>query len=436
MPSFNSARIRRLAGEGAWIVVGQLAVVAGALVLVRVLTERLDPAQYGQLALGLTVAGLVNQVLMGGVGNGIGRFYSIAAEKRDLSGYLRASRRLMVYTTLAVLAVGLALMGGLLFLGYAQWIGLAAAALLLSVLNGYNSILSGLQNAARQRAIVAFHSGLDAWLKILLALGVLLWLGSSSTAVVIGYALSALLVTGSQFIFLRRLILPQSKPNGDSRQWILQMWAYSWPFSTWGIFTWIQQSSDRWALEAFATTRDVGLYAVLVQLGYTPIVMVTGLATSFLGPILYQRSGDATDPARNTHVHRLAWRITLFCMALTLIAFMLALGLHDWIFRLLVASDYRGVSYLLPWVVLAGGVFAAAQMLSLKLMSEMKSASLLAPKVVTALLGTGLNLVGAALAGLHGVVAALTTFSCIYIVWMVLLGRTYRKQSGPCVSET
>lgn len=421
MPSFNSARIRRLAGEGAWIVVGQIAVVAGALVLVRVLTEHLDPAQYGQLALGLTVAGLVNQVVMGGVGSGISRFYSIAAEKQDLGGYLHASRRLMFYATLAVLVIGLALMGGLLFLGYSQWMGLATAVLLLSVLNGYNSSLSGLQNAARQRAIVALHSGLNAWLKILLVLGVLLWLGSSSTTVVIGYALSALLVTGSQFIFLRRLILPRSKPNGDSHQWILQMWAYSWPFSTWGIFTWVQQSSDRWALEAFATTRDVGLYAVLVQLGYTPIVMVTGLATSFLGPILYQRSGDATDPARNTHVHRLVWRITLFCMVLTLIAFMLALGLHDWIFRFLVASDYRGVSYLLPWMVLAGGIFAAGQMLALKMMSELRSTPMIRAKIGTAILGILFNLYGASVGGVTGITLAIMAFSAIYFLWMLLL---------------
>lgn len=420
-PSFNSTRIRRLAGEGAWIVAGQLAVVAGALVLVRVLTERLDPAQYGQLALGLTVAGLVNQVVMGGVGNGIGRFYSIAAEKQDLGGYLRAARRLMIYATLVMLIIGLILMSGLLFMGHSQWMGLVSVTLIFSVLGSYNSVLSGLQNAARQRAVVAFHGGLDAWLKILLALGVLLWLGGSSTAVVIGYALSALLVTGSQFIFLRRLIPRQNKSSGDSLQWIFRMWAYSWPFSTWGIFTWIQQSSDRWALQVFATTQDVGLYAVLFQLGYTPIVMATGLVMSFLGPILYQRSGDATDHARNTNVHRLAWRITFFCMALTLIAFMLALGLHNWIFWLLVAIEYRGVSYLLPWMMFAGGIFAAGQMLALKMMSELRSVSIIWAKIVTAILGVLFNLYGASLAGVKGIVVATMAFSVIYFIWMFLL---------------
>lgn len=132
----------------------------------RVLTERLGPEQYGQLALGLTVAGLVNQVVMGGITAGIGRFYSMAAEKQDLNGYLHASRQLMVYAAVTVAVIGLLLMVGLVWLEYSEWIGLAATSLVFSVLAGYNSSLSGIQNAARQRAVVAFHGGLDAWLRI------------------------------------------------------------------------------------------------------------------------------------------------------------------------------------------------------------------------------------------------------------------------------
>lgn len=130
--SFDIPRARRLAKEGSWIVVGQITSVLGAVVLVRVLTEYLDPTQYGQLALGLTVAGLVNRVVMGGVNNGISRYYSIAAEKQDLPSYLSASRRLMLYAALTVLVIGLTLLVGLWSLGYSQWMGLAAAALMFS----------------------------------------------------------------------------------------------------------------------------------------------------------------------------------------------------------------------------------------------------------------------------------------------------------------
>lgn len=414
-------RFHRLAKEGSWIVVGQIAALLGGLMLVRVLTEYLEPAQYGQLALGLTVAGLVNQVVMGGVTAGIGRFYSIAAEKNDLPGYLHASRRLMGFATAAVVTIALVLMTGLFWLGFSQWMGLAAAALTLSVLSGYNSSLNGIQNAARQRVVVAFHGGLDAWLKILLAVGVMLWLGSSSTAVVLGYALSSLLVTGSQLFFLQRLIPPQGETPQASENWGKLIWVYSWPFSTWGVFTWAQQISDRWALQAFASTQEVGLYAVLFQLGYAPISLATGMALAFLGPILYQRSGSATDQTRNRSVHHTAWRITFAALLMTAFAFMLTYSLHEWIFDLLVANQYHSVSFLLCWVVLAGGIFTAGQTLALKLMSEMKPAAMTTAKIVTAILGVGFNIYGAARFGLQGVVGALVAFSVIYFFWMAWL---------------
>jgi O-antigen/teichoic acid export membrane protein len=176
-------------------------------------------------------------------------------------------------------------------------------------------------------------------------------------------------------------------------------------------------------LEAFASTQDVGLYAVLFQLGYTPIALATGMAVSFIGPILYQRSGDATSHSRNANVHRLAWRITLVCLTLTLVAFLVTLGLHEWLFRFLVASEFRVVSYLLPWVVLAGGLFAAAQMLALKLLSDMRSTAMLWAKIVTAVVGIALNIYGAAIAGASGVAFAALAFSVVFFVWMLHLCR-------------
>ncbi len=416
------SQIKRLVKEGIWIIIGQITAVAGALVLVRVLTEYLEPAQYGQLALGLTVAGLVNQVVMGGIIAGIGRYYSIAAETQDLGGYLHATRHLLACATVAVVVIGLILMPSLYWLGYSKWMGMATAALVFSVVSGYNNSLSGIQNAARQRAIVAFHGGLDAWLKILLAVGAVLWLGSSSTAVIIGYASSSLLITLSQLIFLHRTIPPQQYMTiQNSRQWVQQIWVFSLPFNYWGAFTWLQQVSDRWALQIFATTSDVGQYAVLFQLGFYPISLITGMAMSFLGPIMYQRSGDATDQDRNTNVHRIGWSVTQITLAITLLGFMFTFALHKWLFGMLVAPVYRGSTVLLPWVVLAGGIFAAGQMLALKLMSDMKSSLMKRAKIITALIGILLNVVGASLYGLYGVVWAMVIFSGIYFIWMSML---------------
>ena len=429
--SINTAvsrtRFNRLALEGGWIILGQVITILGSLALVRVLTERLNPEQYGQLALGLTVAGLVNQTITGGLSVGIGRFYSIASEVNDLASYMRSSQSLLKNGTAVIATLGLCLIIGLLGLGYSQWIGLALAALVLSIFSGYNNALNNIQNAARQRAVVSLHTGADAWLKIGLVVVVMLWLGTSSTVVVIGYACSSFFITMSQFLFLRQTIQPTLSLTHNILEWKKQIWKYSLPFCTFGVFTWMQQVSDRWALQIYSTEAEVGQYAVLFHLGFTPIALVNGLLTSFIAPILYHRSGDASDHSRNENVHQLSWRMTQLLIVITLLAVLLAFALHKWVFNLLVAPAYYSISYLLPWVVLAGGLFAAGQMLSLKFMSEMKSSKLTLIKITTALIGVLCNLVGAAFMGMQGVVIGLVVCSAIYLLWMAVVAQNNKS---------
>ena len=420
----SAGRYRRLAKEGGWVFAGQILAVAGSLALVRVLTEYLAPEQYGELALGLTVAGFTNQVILGGITAGIGRFYSIAAESHDLGGYARHARRLVGYGTIAVSIVAILIIGSLFLTGHANWIGLAVAASVFSVFSGYTAVLSSAQNAARQRASAAIHGGMEAWLKVLLSVGAILWLGRSSATAVLAFGLSSLLVCGSQLLYLRRSLHLQIETRPDGPDWSRRIWAYSWPFSLWGFFSWIQQASDRWALQAFGTTEEVGFYAVLFQLGYAPVGLATAMVMTLVGPILYQRSGDATDLDRNRGVHRLAWRLTWIALLITSSGFGLGLLCHEWVFDLLVAEKYHSVSGLLPWVVLAGGLFASGQVLSLKMLSDLKSATMTVAKVVTAILGVLLNIYGAARYGLEGVVAALVVFSTMFFGWMAWLAKS------------
>ena len=413
-------RFRRLSREGLWIVLGQAAAVLGALAGVRLLTELLDPAAYGELALGLTVAALVNQSVLGPLANGLTRFYAPAQEQGDLGGYLYAARRLVIAATGVIALIALPTLAGLLATGRAQWTGIAAAALAYAALSGYNAILNGVQNAARQRAVVALHQGMESWLRVLVAVGLLLWLGRSSTVAMLGYAAAVVVVLGSQYVFFRKAVRGTSAAAGKTN-WQRQVWQYSWPISVFGIFTWAQLASDRWALELFATTRDVGTYAALFHLGYYPMSMASTMATQFLAPIFYQRAGDAKDGARNAGVSRLSCNLTGFTLGGTAAAFVLALMFHRQIFRFLVASEYASVSHLLPWMLLAGGIFAAGQAIALDLMSQMRTQAMMAAKIATALAGVALNFAGAYWLGTRGIVFAGVLFSVLYFAWMTVL---------------
>ena len=424
------ARLKRVAGENFLLVIGAAVMVFGSLIQVRVLTGYLSPSQYGQLALAQTMANLVNQVVMCGLISGIGRFYSIAAEKKMLPQYLASAFGLLNRAMVVVIGVGTVLVLGLVVFKEFHWAKLAVATLFFALISNFNGSFGDIQNAARKRGIVSFHNGLEVFLKIVLSVVMIIFFGVSSITVMVGFCLAALVVYGSHRYWLYKTIpIPRELVVQPSPEWMRQIWVYAWPFSAWGIFTWLQQASDRWSLELFVTTDEVGLYTVLFQLGYAPIGMFSGLAVAFIIPILFQRAGDATNAARNASVHRVNWLISWAGLIITLIAFFATYILHGWIFRILVAEHYRNSSYLLPWFILSGGFFATGQILALKLLSEMRTRQLLPVKIITALVGTLLNVLGAWLAGLHGVVAALVVFSFTYLISTALLARHTEKHN-------
>lgn len=423
--SANQHRIRRVGAEGAWIVAGQAATVAGSLALVRVLTGYLSPEQYGELALALTLCGLVGQVFTGGLIVSIGRFYSIAAERADLHHYLRASWMCMARAMFALLGVATSIGIVMGLVGAWPWIGLATTALLFAAVSGGNSALSSIQNAARQRVVVAAHAAGDSWLKVGLA-ALLMWgFGISATTVLAAFALSAFCITCSQLFFLRRLANQHTQhvQTDTTAQWRRDIWAFALPISTFGAFTWLQQSSDRWALEAFTTTAEVGRYSAVFQLGYTPISVASGLLLTLVAPVVYQRARAGSDASATRRARSLLVRLTAGTIGLTLLATAAAWVFHAWLFTLLVGVEFRSSSHLLPWVVMAGGLFSAGQMLSLNNFVELDSRSLLIPKIVTAVVGVGCNFAGARYFGSNGVVAGLLGFSLIYLVWMLVLVR-------------
>jgi O-antigen/teichoic acid export membrane protein len=411
-----------------WLVTGALISVVGSLALVRVLTQYLSPSQYGELALALTVANLINQVVMCGLISGIGRFYSIAKDSDDLQAYLAQSYSLLRVAGIVTLLIGAILLTGVVMTSHTEWAILVVSTIAFSVVSNYNGVYSDIQNAARNRPIVVLNSSLDTILKIAFVFLAAVMLGASSTIIILAYALSSIVVFLSNKALLKYAISPQRLNKhtnvGSSRNWQGQIWTYAWPFSAWGIFTWAQQASDRWALQVFATTEEVGVFAVLFQLGYVPIIMLSGLLASFLTPIFFSRAGDASDETRNVSVQRINLLVTYTLLALTVLAFFITWAMHTLIFMVFVSPEFRGHSYLLPWFVLAGGLFSTGQMLVLKVLSEVRPRILLTVKIGTALLGLVLNVLGAWLAGIHGVVAALVTFSVVYVLGMLWLTRS------------
>jgi O-antigen/teichoic acid export membrane protein len=95
------------------------------------------------------------------------------------------------------------------------------------------------------------------------------------------------------------------------------------------------------------------------------------------------------------------------------------------VLALVLAPAYRAHSPLISLLILASGCFAAAQIKSLNFMTSLATHRLIAPKIVTAVAGAGLIVLGARYRGSYGVAAAQLAFSLSYIVWIFLLDRKH-----------
>ena len=419
-------RIRRLATEGAWIVFGQVASIVGALAGVRLLTELLDPSAYGELGLGMTAGALINQLILGPLSNGATRFYSSAIEQSDVSGYLAGIRDLLIKAASVIGLILFAALVCMLATERASLIGITVAVVIFANVSGYNAIINGIQNAARKRSVVALHQAAETWVRFFFAAAFIYAIHATSVVAVWGYIVGSILIGLSQYRYLRKTV-NVCRDSSTSTDWSNKMWKYSWPFGAWGIFTGLQIASDRWALGNFTTTQEVGLYVVLYQLGYQPVSTATGMAMQFLAPILYERVGNAQDNLRNNNAHKTTWHLTLCALALTCFVSLFTFTFNHQIFSIFVASEYSSVSKLLPWMIISGGVFAAGQVITLNMMSLMKTEAMMRAKIVTALLGITLNCAGAYLYGTVGVVFAGVIFSIIYLVWMAVVSRSLYK---------
>ena len=414
-----------MAHEFLWVASGQLMSVLGALVGIRILTGIVSPEIYGELTLAMTFSTLLTQVIFIPIGQAVQRFLSVGVTQRDLVDFFCGLKKLSLLAVLSALMVSGLLLFVLFLTDSKKWFWMLFPASLYAVFSGLNSILDGLQNAARQRQIVAWHGAIATWGRFLCAAVLILGFGAASSLAMSGYALASVIVLLSQVYFIK--LKYDMKNSKDCRvvppssYFFKEMSSFAWPVALWGAFGWAQSVADRWALESFASTSDVGLYAVLYQIGFYPLQIFLAILMQFATPIIFENIGDATDSRKVGRVDSLTLVICSGFALFTIAVFWVAMGNHELIFRWTASEAYGSVSWMLPGMVLASGLLGCAQIAATFFQSRLINQELLTPKIATAMLGVALNFAGSALCGLKGVVAANIMFSASYLTWILLL---------------
>ena len=332
---------RRLLRDGSRLLAGHVIGAIGVIVGIRLMTEMLTPEQYGAAALMIGLVSLHTGLFPLPVAQALGRFWPSVPSARQGALQLEASRLLRVPVGLAsvVFALGVCVEGALS--GTATPGGtalLAVATVLLVVAESLRAHEQAISVAQRRSLMVAVWQGSEAWLRPIMALGLICLVpGASVAGVLTGYALA----TGLLALWVRQRQHRPGEPAPDIRARLIR---FSLPLMPLAIIGWVNGLADRYLIGALIDLRSVGLYAAVYGLSARPLRILGVVAAHTFRPAYYQALAAGRTAVANRLLALWFWLLAGALVAVTLLMWLLADSLARW----LLAAEYRDTAWLSP----------------------------------------------------------------------------------------
>jgi O-antigen/teichoic acid export membrane protein len=414
-PGKNGQRSLTLAGEAFWVGFGVLTGVAALFAGTRVLTHLLVPGEYGHLALAVSLSSLAVMIFGDPVGKTAVRFYSLWCTAGKPHGFMQDLGRSLVRAAgvIGVFCVGVIVLGryaaALPDSGFVLLTGMFAMLLIL------NRAAIALADAARKRRFRGMVQGSFEMLRFGLAIClVIVFSVPKAETVLTGFVMAGILVVMVHGVFLFRILHdPADAFSGRSGPVTVmgrdRMQAFQSPLIVSSICIWLVMMAERWMLTCFGNPSDVGGYAAVSQLAFVPMLLISNFLLLFIEPILYQVGDSGGGSGSGSQVRQMNRFAIYGILGVTVFLFGVLFATHPVVGTLLLGEEFRSYSWLFPWLLLAGGFFAAAQQVLLKLSLDMRTDLLAKLWGVAAVVAVGGYAAGAAGWQLKGLVTAVVT---------------------------
>jgi len=429
----NNKRLLRVSREAGWVAAGQIAAFLGGFAAIKILTSQLGPDAYGQLALGVSIAGALHMFLYGPIEQMAIRFVSVYRERNELGLLFRVLGKFHFYAAIIVAFGAACAIVAITATSGEGWGLLVFSALILGLAGGINTTLSSLQSAFRNRATVALFQASDVWMRLLLACAGLAYFFPSANIALTGFCLATAATAAAQAVWIWRnppvsadmLKQGASGPEPERRA-MSELTAYGRPYIAFAAFAWLSTYGDRWFILSQLDERTVGIYTALFQIANAPIALFIGCTNLFLVPLIFDRAGAATTGEQVRASARLL-NGALAGYVVALIAISAAAAAFAKPLVLLMTNEVFAEHSDLLWILCLGlSLSGTGQLLVVKGLSQGRSQDYIMPKFIQlALLLAGLLLMIRPL-GLTGVALALCLSGAGYLVAVALVNRRFR----------
>lgn len=413
-------RCTSLKGELGWVLAGHGAAFLGGLLGIKILTGLLGPAEYGKLALGLSIAGFLTAFLHNPLSNAAARFFSPYRDTGRGAVYFAALCNLHNRLVLWLLPAVFLVMAGIIFFKGADWSKLAGGGVVFGLAAGISVILLAWQNASRDRLGAAITQTTDVWLRIGLGILAALCFGTG-TATLAGYAAGTMLVATWQLVRAQRHyrafehVEPEPSAAATAHA-IREFRGFILPFVGYAVFTALALYADRWIIQLSAGTAAVGVYAALFQLASSPVNVLFAVINQLMVPIIYERAGAMSEGHQHREAKRLIRRTVMVALAFSLLGTALTALLAQPLATLLTNAAFARHAPILWLLVLALSLWQIGQLLALEGICANLPGMYLWPKALhtLALILSGYYLVSRH--GIEGMAQALIIASIVYLV--------------------
>ena len=424
------ARLLAHKGKILTVLLGQGTTAIGLAIGSRVLTEFVAPAALGQYKLAIGALSLVAGLFFRPFVQFVMRQYHDANEKNHGPEFLAFALRVLTKAALILgtcVAVALFLYGH--FTGTVGLMAALATACLLYLHSNLNFQNGVLVTQNRQQFANILRVVAQCGLPFAIALGAMA-LGQSGRSLLVAEVVFLVLVLlVSTRLLPIRLTTEARASDQDRSLWSAEARRFIVPMVGVGVFSWILSLSDRYILEAFASTHEVGLYSAVYGLGAQPMLMATGVTAQLVYPFLFRAAAQERAEAQ-AQIHRYVIATTALT-ALCGIGALLLLG-HQ-IVNLLLAASYRENAYeVLLWVASGYAALSVASTFELRAYAGKKTANIGLAYAIAGLTNLGLNLLWVPQQGATG--AAKATFFG-FLVYLIVLAALTILRKPPEVNQ-
>ena len=225
------------------------------------------------------------------------------------------------------------------------------------ITNGAQGIYLNVLNLTGERKTASLLSILDSILKFfLIYFSLSLFINNTSVvlaATAVGGLISFAVI---KFGLFREKDRPTTLKVSDgllAKQNLLQ----SFPLMLPTALTALKTVSDRWILTVFVGVNDLSIYSVLLQIGFSPMILILGIAQTFYGARIYEVSSGNLEQ-NFFKVRKFVFSICLKIMLISCFCILISFIFSDSLFRLFISPKYLAAATYLPLFVLCGAVAA------------------------------------------------------------------------------